>query len=326
MIIRMNKKKKLIISHIADVDGVSAVILAKLHYEDIDYCLVEISELESLIEKLIDERIYQDYDKIFITDLALRTKTLELIDANDELKKKIKHFDHHITELSQAEKYSFVNVQNEKNGKLVCGTTMFYDYIKDDFKYKSAYLDTFLEAVRSYDTEGPLCGNQYANDLTTLFNLIGIDNFISKFEQGIKNKKDPLTDDDQRMIDTENRRMEDYINQCDNNLIKIELNGYNVGVSISELYRSSVGNQLSLRHKELDYILIINFMRNQFSLRTVKDGIHVGLIAKSFTPLGGGHEKASGMPINIDTLFILDKVKEGLAERENIRILNKNSN
>ena len=326
MIVNMNKNKKLIISHIADVDGVSAVILAKLHYEDIDYCLVEFSELESLLERINNEGLYKNYDTIFITDLSIRTRGLEIIEENEELKGKIRHFDHHITELGQKGQYSFVNVENEKDGKLVCGTTMFYDYIKDDFKYKNAYLDKFLEAVRSYDTEGPLCGNKYANDLTTLFSLIGIDNFIKKFGQGIKEGKDPLTEEDENLLHLEEERMNEYIDLCDKNLVRINLNGHQVGVSISELYRSSVGNLLSLRHQDLDYILIINFMRNQFSFRTVKDNIHVGNIAKSLTPNGGGHEKAAGMPLNNDTLFILDLVKDGLREKEQIKIKNKDSN
>lgn len=315
MIVNLNKNKQLIISHIADVDGLSSVILAKLHYENIDYCLVEIAELECLLKKLIEEDIYKNYDSIFITDLALRPMALKLIDENDELKKKIKHFDHHMTELDSTKKYSFVNVVNEMNGKLTCGTTLFYEYIKDTFKYKSNYLDKYLEAVRSYDSEGPLCNNKYGNDLTTLFSLIGIERFMEKIELGIKNKIDPLTDEDLEILKLENQKMEDYINQCDCNLIKIKLNGYNVGVVIAEFYKSSVGNRLSLRHSDLDYILVVNFMRNQFSLRTVKAGINVGFIAKNFTSIGGGHEKAAGMPINGDTIFIFDIIMQEIKKK-----------
>ena len=159
-----NNNKKLIISHIADVDGLSAVILAKLFYGDIDYYLVEFSELEDALNKIIFEKQYDNYDEIFITDVSFRPSTLKLVDGNEELKKKIRHFDHHTTEMDTLSKYPFVNIVNEKDGKLQCGTTLFYEHIKDDFKYKSEFLDKYLEAVRSYDTKGPFCGNAYGNE------------------------------------------------------------------------------------------------------------------------------------------------------------------
>lgn len=322
---KYNNNKKLIISHIADVDGVSAVILAKLHYENIDYCLVEFSELEELLKKLVQNNSYKQYDEIFITDVSFRPSSLKIIDTNEELKSKIKHFDHHISELDSMDKYPFVNIVNERNGKLECGTTLFYEYIEKDFKYKSEFLDKYLEAVRSYDTGGPFCGNEYGNKLVMLFGLIGIDNFIKKFSNGIKESKDPITNEDNELMNLEIERRNEYVDICDKNLIRINLNGRKVGVSISELYRSIVGNQLSRKYKdELDYILILNFQRNQFSFRTVKDNINVGQIAKSFTKEGGGHTKAAGMPLNKDTLFILDLIRESIMNKEkSLELINK---
>lgn len=322
---KYNNNKKLIISHIADVDGVSAVILAKLHYENIDYCLVEFSELEELLKKLVQNNSYKQYDEIFITDVSFRPSSLKIIDTNEELKSKIKHFDHHISELDSMDKYPFVNIVNERNGKLECGTTLFYEYIEKDFKYKSEFLDKYLEAVRSYDTGGPFCGNEYGNKLVMLFGLIGIDNFIKKFSNGIKESKDPITNEDNELMNLEIERRNEYVDICDKNLIRINLNGRKVGVSISELYRSIVGNQLSRKYKdELDYILILNFQRNQFSFRTVKDNINVGQIAKGFTKEGGGHTKAAGMPLNKDTLFILDLIRESIMNKEkSLELINK---
>lgn len=320
----LSNNNKLIISHIADVDGLSSVVLANAHFDNIDYCLVEFSELETIIKKLINEKLYLQYDEIFITDVSFRPSTLELVDSCEELKNRIKHFDHHATEIDNSKKYSFVNEVIEKDGKSVCGTTLFYDYIKSDFKYKSEYLDKYLEAVRSYDTMGPACGNEYGNNLTTLFGLIGIDNFINKFTQGIKNKQDPLNEEDMALINQELQERKDYVELCDKNLIRIELDNYNVGVSISEQYRSVVGNELSQKYKdELDYILIINFMRNQFSFRTVKDDVNVGNLAKKYSKEGGGHPKAAGMPIDKDTLFILDLVKEGIKKKQENLLLTK---
>ncbi|MBQ6285345.1 MAG: hypothetical protein IJK67_03435 [Bacilli bacterium] len=312
-----NGGKKLIISHIADVDGLSSVILAKLHYENIDYCLVEFSELEELLNKLVKNDLYKKYDEIFITDISLRPSTIKIIDANEELKKRIRHFDHHLSEVDVMNKYPFVNIVNERNGRLECGTTLFYEHIEKDFKYKSEYLDKYLEAVRSYDTKGPFCGNKYGCTLVMLYGILGIDNFINRFCNGIKNGKDPITPEDRELINLELERRREYVDVCDKNLIRINLNGYNVGVSISESYRSIVGNELSKKYKdELDFILILNFQRNQFSFRTVRDDINVGEIAKSFTKEGGGHLKAAGMPLNSETLFILNLIKEAILKKE----------
>ncbi len=314
---KINNSKKLIISHVADVDGISALILAQLHFGDIDYCLVEFSELEDFLKTIVENGTYKNYDEIYVTDVSFRTGSLELIDSNEELKKRIRHFDHHMSETGAAEKYSFVNEVKEIDGKKMCGTTLFYNHIEDDFKYKSEYLDKYLQAVCDYDTGGPLCGNQYGVDLTTLVSIIGIDTFIKKFSAGIKYGKDPMTEEDYALINMQRQKEQEYIEECDKNLIRIELNGHNVGVVVSELYRSSVGTALSSKYKdELDYILIPNFMRMQYSFRTVRKDINVGQIAKSLCIEGGGNPGAGGMPINADTAFILDLIRDGIIKKE----------
>ena len=58
-------------------------------------------------------------------------------------------------------------------------------------------------------------------------------------------------------------------------------------------------------------------MRQQFSFRTVNDNVNVGQLAKKYSKGGGGHSKAAGMPINSETMFILDLVKEELIKKEN---------
>ena len=312
-----NGKGKLIISHVADVDGISALMLAQLHYGDVDYCLVEFNELDSFLQSIVDNDAYRQYDEIIVTDVSFKPAALEIVSNNPQLASMIRHFDHHASEAANMEKYPFVNEVIERDGKKACGTTLFYDYIKKDFKYNSEYLDKYLEAVRAYDTGGPFCGNQYGVDLTTLISIIGIDNYIRKFSAGIKCKKDPFNEDDIGLINQEREKMQDYIDQCDKTLVRIKLGDYNVGVSISELYRSSVGNVLSKKYKdELDFILIMNFMRGQFSFRTVRDDVNVSEIAKSLTPEGGGHPKAAGMPINQNTLFILNLVREAMINKE----------
>ena len=78
-----------------------------------------------------------------------------------------------------------------------------------------------------------------------------------------------------------------------------------------DMYSSELGNILSEKHPELDFIAIIK--QNNIGLRCVKDNVNLTKIAKHFG--GGGHKKASGFPLNSVKLnaFINDifDIKEG---------------
>lgn len=52
MIKKINNSNNLIISHIADIDGMGGVILAKLIYPDIDIILCETNELNEIFESI----------------------------------------------------------------------------------------------------------------------------------------------------------------------------------------------------------------------------------------------------------------------------------
>ena len=105
-----------------------------------------------------------------------------------------------------------------------------------------------------------------------------------------------LNDLEKNLIEIKTEEMNNYVLECDNNLIKTKFLNYSVGITISELFRSEVGNRLSDKYKdELDFILIIDFHRRSYSMRTVND-IDLGALAKKLG--GGGHQKAAGFPMN----------------------------
>ena len=120
---------------------------------------------------------------------------------------------------------------------------------------------------------------------------------------GIKNKNKGVifvSKVNKIICDRCDKELEEYLDYCDKNLIRIKFLDYNVGLSISNKYRSSVGNLLSEKYKdELDFILIADYERESFSIRTVND-INVGNIAATLG--GGGHDKAAGFPMNDETL------------------------
>lgn len=295
----------LIVSHIADVDGMGAVILAKLVFEKIDIILCESDELYSVFKELIGSK----YDQIFITDLSVKTEEIfEFIDSNFS---NVKHFDHHIYSFDI--KYPWSTVIHKDGDFLPCGTSIFYEYLLKNYTecqyLNSTYVSSFVENVRSYDTwDFKNTGNLAGKYLTEIFSVIGIDSFIEKYySKLLKNYKLETFTFDKDELDIVKKLEDDiasYVDECDKSLIITQFLGYNVGISISENYRSTVGNELSARHKELDFILIANFVRRAFSFRTVND-INLNEIASIIG--GGGHEKAAGASMNDENLKIFYK-------------------
>ncbi|MDD2181111.1 MAG: hypothetical protein PHW32_01950 [Bacilli bacterium] len=322
---KINGNDKVIVSHIADIDGMGSVCLANAVFGDIDVILVEVPELRKALEVVQNK----NYKKIFITDLAFRDDSINLVMNDETLKEKIIHFDHHTSEVSN-NMHSFINAIPVKDGIKTCGTTLFCEYLKEFYPspvLETKYTKEFIELVRSYDTwDWKEENNTKARDLTTLFTIMGYEEFIKKYSKEILNNKEHFSfnETEQLVIRNKDIDIEEYISQCDKNLIRMNLMGRNVGVSISENYRSDVGNRLSEKHKdELEFILIVNFMRNSFSLRTVRDDIDLGKLAKIISSKAGGQKKAAGMPIEKDTIWILEKINKAIVKNEEQDIIAK---
>ncbi len=239
-----------------------------------------------------------------------------------DLKEKIKHFDHHATE-SENKKYLFVNVVLDKNGEVVCGTSLLHDYfVKNELYGKDLNAEKvqgFVEATRCRDNWlKQMSGYSLGCDLSELALMYGNDTYINKMCEALSKGKQLISDTDRELIQRRYDEIEKYIKKCDDRLVFMNLNGRNIGVSFSEQYRSEVGNALSRRHTDLDYFLIVNMMRGQYSLRTTRDDVHVGNIAQAFNPSGGGHPKAAGFDINNNTIWIME------AALNQIKVDNKN--
>ena len=115
----MIDEKVLLISHIADEDGITPVILTKLVYKEVDTILINPGE--------VDENLIQNIDKynlIYIIDLSITENLAKKLEEVEEYKNKIKLFDHHSTALP-LNKYSFAKVIVENNDKKESGTTLF---------------------------------------------------------------------------------------------------------------------------------------------------------------------------------------------------------
>ncbi len=325
----MKNSRRLIISHVADIDGLNSVVLSKIVYPNIDYILVEFSELDEVIKKLYETNKYLEYDEIFIVDVSIRGNLPKYIFNRPKLACKIKHFDHHLTEAKKKD-YYFINEILEKDKRPVCGTSLFYDYLIKNTENSILLSNKVKGLVESTRCRDNWLTNESAYefgcDLTELSLMYGTDMYINQLTNALNNNKPLICDNEQVLIEKRYEQMREYIIKCEDSLIFMNLGGRNIGVSFSEQYRSEVGNILSKKYfNNMDYILIINLYRMQYSFRTVKDNINVGEIAKSFDITGGGNAKSAGLPINENTTWILQEAIKHIkvSNKPSIKIINK---
>jgi oligoribonuclease NrnB/cAMP/cGMP phosphodiesterase (DHH superfamily) len=321
----INNHKNLIISHIADADGISSALVGKMYLPDSDIILLEINEIKDVLSSLGKN----SYEKIIVVDLPIRKDVRDLLIEKDELTSKIAHFDHHTSDLDE-NLPSYINIVYERDGKKECGATLLYEHLAEQYpnhpQSNSEYIKLWLDGVRSYDTEGPPTLNPIGMGITTQLELLGIDGYMSFYEKELNyniNTKISLPDSYKNffpeehlaIFKKEDEIIDDYISKVEENLVFLpfmyEEKECNAGVIISNQYRSVVGNKLAKKYaNEVDFMLLIDMDRRQFSFRGIKDDLHLGKLAKSIHPLAGGQAKACGMPIDETTIYIIEQYIE----------------
>lgn len=296
------------ISHIGDIDGMGSPIIASLIYPKLDIILSHVGKdyIDEWI-KYIEDNINK-YEKIFICDLPL---TMEQASILNTMKDKIFHFDHHISNI-ESTRYSFSTVLVELNDHKTCGTELFYDNQKSIFPILNNYaLSMFVELIRSYDTwDWQTDGTTIANDLTTLFEIIGPHRFIKKYVDFFNSNPTEFTfsKEDLLLIELKNEEKNEELNKCHKTLKVRKIDKYNVGMVVCERYQSIIGNRICTYNDNIDYIMLLDLKAKKCSLRTVKD-VDVSEIAKSYG--GGGHVKAASFAMTNDVYNkMLDYLKE----------------
>ena len=295
----LNDNKVLVISHEDDIDGLGGVILGYLAFKDIDYMLIHVKEQTEIVDFVKNS----NYEKVFITDLGLEDK---IADEINELGMNILHFDHHETNV-YASKYAFSTVEIQRNGISTCGTELFYLYLKENNLLKdNALIKRFVEDTRAYDTWDWVKNNNVeANDLNKLFGIVGIDTYISKMVDKLRNNnKDIFDETDKYLIELNTQEENKLIELSDKSLIIREKDELKFGIVFGNKFLSIIGNTLCNRHPELDYMLLIDPLEKKVSLRSVR--IDVSKVAESYG--GGGHKYAAGFSLNEEIFKSLLKI------------------
>lgn len=273
--------KRLIISHIADPDGVTPIILSKLVFEEIDYILSENKDVNDNVKNNLDK-----YDFIYVVDLNISEELADFIEAN--YKEKIMILDHHLS-CNNMNKYSFIEVNAE--GK-ESGTSLYYKYLLNNYNndlLNRESTEMLVEHVRTMDIyDFSKTSKEEAEKLEMIFKIYGKDRFIDKFYNVIINDLELYSKEDLNLVELEKERIKRYIEEKD--FMEISLDNKRVGVVFAERYISELGNYLINKYDYLDYIVLIN-MDKKISYRG-NGKVDLSVIAKKFG--GGGHVNAAG--------------------------------
>ena len=310
--------KVLNITQISDMDGRGCEILTKLVFPDNEIILTE----PRLVHEVIENLDYKKYDKIFITDLAVTLKTGLIIEENPEFKSKVKHLDHHVTDMTD-KNYSWSKAyETDETGFEVCGTYLYYEYLLENYPdnkiIKRNSVKEVIEGIRCQDTYTfEKYNNTLGPALTNVFANTDIDKYIESIIDRLKNGNPEhfiLTNEEKEIVDRCQKEIIDYIEECDKRLIRMDFLGYKVGFSINSKYRSVVGNKLSEKYKdELDFILMADCVNEKFSTRTVND-VDLNIVCNQVG--GGGHPKAAGFKMTKETLELVKPyLNEELVEK-----------
>lgn len=273
--------KRLIISHIADPDGVTPIILSKLVFEEIDYILSENKDVNDNVKNNLDK-----YDFIYVVDLNISEELADFIEAN--YKEKIMILDHHLS-CNNMNKYSFIEVNAE--GK-ESGTSLYYKYLLNNYNNNLLNREStkmLVEHVRTMDIyDFSKTSKEEAEKLEMIFKIYGKDRFIDKFYNVIINDLELYSKEDLNLVELEKERIKRYIEEKE--FMEISLDNKRVGVVFAERYISELGNYLINKYDYLDYIVLIN-MDKKISYRG-NGKVDLSVIAKKFG--GGGHVNAAG--------------------------------
>ena len=297
MIRKQENNKILIISHMADCDGMGSVILGIKYFKNIDYILCEASDLECLLKEDLS-----NYEQIFICDLPLFRETINVIENNSYLKEHLKHFDHHESSVSD-NNHSFVNEVISINGLTVSATYLFFQYLKSlGDKLNKKFYEEFVEGVRAYDIWDKNGDFELGKKITNVFTLMEPVSFIDYICSLDDSKEFMITKEIDNLILSNEKKMNNYFEKAYEKIVITDYKGYKMAVTINEQYRSLLGNYICNKNKDIDFVLIINFERFSCSLRCEKDGVDVSVIASEFQHDGGGHTKSSGFILDSESI------------------------
>ncbi len=288
--------KSCLITHIGDPDGAFPIIFCNLVLENTEFFSCEVDEVDDITNEVLSH--HEDYKKIYVVDLCFSEEIAIKINNDDILKNKVLVFDHHASR-EPLNKYPFIKVLSENNGRKECGTTVFLEYLQEFTNNKILYknsLTEMVELVRELDTYDFIEDKKEdAFKLGDLYNIYGRDNYIENYTNFVKNNDYFFfTEFEDKILKIEKDRKERYIDEKLELVKKATIDGIPVGIVFAERYRSDLGHAIVTKMPDVDIAIIINIDRS-VSYRASKNEVDVNVLA--IPNGGGGHKHAGGSAI-----------------------------
>ena len=293
-----------------DLDGAGCAVLAKLAWGsdvEITFCHNP-ADVTKTLQKMYEKEAWKDYNLIFITDLSFDANILR---ECKKFKNILRLFDHHETAVEPFKPYfKWATVEVERNGRLTCGTELFYQYLFG--KGLVGNLDYFVEQVRLFDTwdwyKGKSNLPQYLSNVVL---KLGLQYFLRTYTERLKARdineltifnqyeRDILLFDEERTAkDIFSFLKAAYICQVESEDICPDETQFTVGVIFNGSYYSSILGNDMCRDLGVDIAFMVNLNRGRVEVRTARDDIDLGQMMQLFYN-GGGHQKAAGGVLDI---------------------------
>lgn len=298
--------KIIVFSHESDIDGLGSIVLGKIAFKNIDYELFPNTEkLELKIREYIEQNKLDNYDKIYITDLALYDPSLTMI-ANSKLKDKVLVFDHHKASIdNKMNRYSFTKIVEEDEQGKRCGTNLFYEYLLENkLITKTLAISQFVEATTLEDTwewkNHGIFGLQ-AHNLSLLFNKVGIEEYIKRMVnklETLNNKPFIYNQEELLLIKSKYNEYQKALKEISDNIeYFVDEYGNKFGVVYANYeYRNEIPEYIinNNNQENIKYIIIVALDKGKYgqkSYRSIIDAFDVNKIAIKHG--GGGHPTAA---------------------------------
>lgn len=298
----MIDKNLLLISHVADEDGITPVILASLVYKSVSPILLNPNEADQVYLENVSK-----YDEVHITDVNISEELAKKINEDETLKNKTKVFDHHQSSI-ELNKYDFIKVVVEENNRKESATSLYYEYLKTISDNPILHKDStkgLVEQVRIVDTyDFKTEEDKEALNLDYLFSILGRETYITYFKDYItNNEKFEYTEKERFLIKLQKDKIDNYITHKAKEMFKVKLDNHVVGIVYAETNRSLLGNYL-IQNNDIDFAVVINISRS-ISYRG-QDKVDLSVFSAKYG--GGGHKNAAGSPLPKDLLENITKL------------------
>ena len=291
--------KVLLFTHSQDIDGMGCAVLARKAFGDYTLVPTKTFEITKNVENYIKSKKIYDFDKIYVTDLCIKEPVLKFIDNDEILKNRLLVLDHHKTEIEEGNnKYDFVNIIVQKNGRKESGTSLFYNYlIQNNYLQRSNILDELVEWTRQYDVwDWESKNNINARNLHVLFEVLGYDAYLKIINDKVDKLNSIVFNNyEKEVIDKFNKEIEKDILNILNDMkcvdLSIDGNIFKVGfVKCPYKYRNDMNKFIKKNNVyNIDAVGMIMTDIETVSYRQVKD-VDVSIISKYFG--GKGHRGA----------------------------------